>query len=128
VSTTSKKPFIDPDSEEFKNSLKNTDDLYRDISEDRRRIKEDLERQKSFIVKKVFDEGENFLGDIEKKNHAKEIEKNNMVNEIVALHKNKYGKANQLYAMSHEEIKSIYVKAKESKKSFIRRLFEFFMG
>lgn len=128
MTSTTKKKSINLNSIDDVNKLKTTVEMYRDLSDFERSLKEDVDRKKKSIVKDIEDMGSVYLDEINKKNALKENERLNMVDYIITNTKEKLVRVKNLNNMSYDEVKNIYIRAKHTKKSWFRMLIEFTMG
>lgn len=127
MSSRTKKPVISAASAKEADELETTFDLYKDLADYERRVREENDRRKNRIAREIEQMGESYLSEIDEKFERKEKEKIQLVQDILKSSGKKYGDSDTLYRMPYEEVKSIYNKVLESKKSWYRKLFEFFM-
>lgn len=128
MSSTTKKTPIDPESQKRADELKTTFDLYHEYSEYERKVKEENEMRKKHIASEIAKNANTFIEEINKKEEIKEQERQEMGIYILKETQETIIKKVELDNMTHEEIKSIYVKVKDSKKPWYKLLLEFIMG
>lgn len=128
MSSTTKKTPIDPKSKEYADSLMTTSQMYRALSDYERSIREENDIKKRKIADEISKMGNIYLQEIDDKHELKEQERLDMIDYVVGNTGQKFAKVRDLNNMSYDEIKSIYIKAKDSKKSWYRLFIEFIMG
>lgn len=128
MSSISKKQSINSKSEKETDKLQKTFDLYHDFAEYEKSIKEEGDVKKIMIANEIARMGEAYIQEIDIKQEEKEKERQEMVDYIIQTTEQTLVKKRDLDVMSYEEVKSIYIKAQDTKKSWYRLLFEFLMG
>lgn len=128
MSSTTKKTPIDKKSQEYLDSLETTEQLFRNLSDYERMCREENDQKKRMIAEEIASMGEHYVEEINNKHKQKEEERLDMIDYIIETTKEKLVKAYDLKQMTYEEVKSIYVKAQDSKKSWFTLLIEFIMG
>lgn len=128
MSSTTKKTLIDKKSQEYIDSLQTTSQMYRALSDYERAVKEENDHKKKMFAKEVANMGEVYMEEIDTKHEEIENERLDMIDFIIETTEEKLVKVRILRKMSHEEVKSIYLKAQDSNKPWYRLLIEFFMG
>lgn len=126
MSTTSKRPKINEDSKNYVESLKTTDDLYRDHNQYIIEVNKVNDIRKKRFVKEIAFEGDNFIDEIEEKYRKEEEDKISKIEYIYDETNEKYGTLKELNNLSSTEIITIYNKVLNSKKSFFRKLIDLF--
>jgi hypothetical protein len=128
MSSTTKKTPIDPKSKEYADSLQTTFDMYRELSDYERSIREEDNAKKRLIAKEIELMGEKFINEIDTKHALKEEERQEMVDYIIHNTQQTLVMKRDLDHMTYEEVKSIYIKAQDTKKPWYRLLLEYLMG
>lgn len=128
MSSTTKKTPIDPASKEYEDSLMTTSQMYRALSDFERSIKNENDIKKNRIANEIANFGNQYVEEIEIKHQIKEDERQDMVNFIIRNKKLDMPKVREIKNMPYEDVKSIYIKAKDEKKSWYRLLIEYLMG
>ena len=128
MTVTTKKTKIDPDSQLETDSLDTTSDLYRKLSDYERQERDQTEKKKQRIAREIERMGEEFIDEIDNKQELKEQERMDMIDFIINKTEQNLVKSKVLYDMPIEEVKSIYVKAQDYDKSWVKIFFEFLMG
>lgn len=128
MSSTTKKTPVDEESQEYIDSLETTPQMYRALSDYERTLKDENDKKKSMIAREIANMGEVYIDEIETKHEEIEIERLDMIDFIIQTTEQKLVKARDLRNMSHEEVKSIYIKAQDTKKPWYRLLIEYLMG
>ena len=128
MTLTTKKTKIDQDSQDESDSLATTSDLYRQLSDYERQEKDQTEQKKNRIAREVERMGDQYLEEIDNKHELKEQERMDMIDFIIIKTKEDLVRSKDLYDMPIEEVKSIYVKAQDYDKSWVRIFLEFLMG
>ena len=128
MSSTTKKTPIDPESQRQADELQTTFDLYREYSEYERKVKEENEMRKRHMASEIARDAEHFINEIDQKEELKEQERQEMGLYILKETQETVVSKAELDNMTHEEIKSIYIKVQDSKKPWYRLLLEFLMG
>lgn len=128
MTLNTKKVKIDPNSKEEADALDTTSDLYRKFSEYERQERDETNQRKNRIAAQLEAMGEEMLDEIDQKHELKEQERMDMIDVIIDKTKDNLVRPKELYTMSYEDVKSIYVKAQDYNKSWGRILLEFVMG
>lgn len=128
MSSTTKKAPIDPKSKEYAESLLTTTQMYHQLSEYERSIKEENDIKKRKIASEISKMGDVYIDEIDRKHQEKENERLDMIDYVIHNTKENIIKVKELKNMPYEDVKSIYIKAKDYKKSWWRLFIEFIMG
>lgn len=128
MSSTTKRTPIDKESQEYLDTLMTTPQMYRALSDYERSIKEENDVKKRMIANEIAAMGDIFIQEIDEKHELIEEERLDMIEFIIQTTKEELVPAKELRNMSHDEVKSIYVKAQDSKKSWYQLLLEFITG
>lgn len=127
MSSRTRRPIISPQSMKESDELETTFDMYKDLADYERKVKEENDRKKNRIAREIEQMGESYIREIEEKVEKKENDKIELVQTILKISGKKYGDSDSLYNMPYEDVKSIYNKVLDTKKPWYRKLFEFFM-
>lgn len=122
MTVTTKKPRIDPNSQKEADELDTTSDLYYKLAE------YETNQKKDRIAREIESMGSRYLNEIDVKNELKEQERRDMIDFIINKTEQNLIKSKELYDMPIEDVKSIYLKAQDYNKSWVRIFFEFLMG
>jgi len=126
MSSTTKKPIIDPKSKEEVANMLGTDDLYRALDNEMRHEKEISNIKKRRIAKEINEQGEELLYEIEEKNRKKEEQRVSMMEFIDKKSKEKFIKLEELNKLDFDEVKKIYEKVLEWKKPWWQQFINIF--
>jgi len=128
MSSTTKKPKINPESTQRVEETPTTADLYLEHDRYVAFINKDSERKKMSFLRDVESNGETYVDEIDERLELEEDERIDNIEYIYKKSKDKYGTLRELNNMDYEEVKRILFKIQETEKSIWTRLFEFFFG
>ena len=128
MSSTTKKAPIDSDSKEYAESLETTQQMYQALSDYERSLKDETNQKKSMIAREIDRMGEVYMDEIDEKFEILEEERQEMVDYIIHNTQQTLVKKRELDNMTHGEVKSIYIKAQDTKKPWYRSFIEYLMG
>lgn len=128
MSTKTKSPLIDKESQEYLDSLETTPQMYRALSDYERSISEENDSKKRMIAKEIANMGDQYMKEIDNKHEIIENERLNMIQFIIQTTEQTLVPAKELRKMSYDEVKSIYVKAQDTKKPWYQLFIEFIIG
>lgn len=128
MSSRTKKPLIDKKSEEEFKSIKTTEQLYRDYDLYLQEQIEEQNRKRNKLAEALYRENNEGLGieEVEANNRRREEERNDCIRYIIKNAEGKFCTNNELYEMDYDEVKRIYLKAQDTKKSWFRKIIEVF--
>lgn len=128
MSSTTKKARISEESKELIESFQTTTDLYKSLDDYMRDSNKTTQKAKERLANEIADMGEKFIDEIEQKEIARDNEKQEKITFIARKTGDLHGSKEKLYSMSYEDVDSIYIKVKESKKNWFRQIIDFLMS
>lgn len=127
MSTTSKKPIIDPKSKEMLKQELTTADMYRELDQYLRLRKKEENIKKSRMINKIIDDGENLVREIEEKNTVHEKKRIQMIEYIYFHSKEKFITIKELKDLPYEDVQNIYKTVIEWEKPWWKKLISVFI-
>src|SRR5690606_26044097 len=97
--------------------LNEIDKLYENYKIEQQFLAEQNDRKKNRFIQEIESSGENYINDIEKKFIEQEKEKKELIYKILNLKNKEFNDYDNLNDLSLYELKSIYSKILETKKS-----------
>ena len=128
MSIISKKLIIDPKDTEKINELKTTTEMYQEYDEFLRKTKQEQEKKKEILANRFYRIGNEMIEEIENKREEEREERNNKIKFILKNFKNNSIKKSKLNNLNNEDLESIYIKVKESKIPWLKKLINFIMN
>jgi hypothetical protein len=128
MSTKTKKPVISEESINKVEELETTLNLYQMIDDERRDAEKVQQQFKQRFAKNIAEHGDELVEQMAANQAKAEEKKAEQILFILRKSGDRNGSRPELEAMTYEKINRIYIRVKESRKSWFRRFIDFVMS
>lgn len=123
---STKEPKISKESIEKNKELKTIDEMYRELDREIKKRDNSVHSHKNKIIDDVFENGEDFVKEMDENKEHRKNQKENLVLFILEKHGSKFGGYNYLNSFSYEDLVKYYEYKLSTNYSFFKKILKFF--